>query len=133
MHLYYMSVLSLEPIVISDNEGPEPSCREGSGSGEETEHEPVPLHIAKRARGVSFWLVDSHTCSTFYILAVHSPDRTEGNVGLELSASVSSLCLGEASSSTAPPNLALGAWATLRKASAPFFVDGTEGDTSFEF
>ena len=38
---------------------------------------------------------------------------------------MSSLCLGEST--------ALGAWMTLRKASAPFVVDGEEGDISVEF
>lgn len=60
---------------------------------------------------------------------VHSPDRI---VGLELSASVSSLCLEEASSA-APSNFALAAWMSLREASAPLFADGTGGEISFEF
>jgi len=56
--------------------------------------------------------------------SVYSPDRTEGNVGLELSASVSSLHLEEAPPSATPSNF-LATWATLRKASTPFFAGGT--------
>lgn len=56
----------------------------------------------------------------------------EGNVGLELSASVSSLHLEEAPPSVAPSNF-LATWATLRKASTPFFAGGTEGETPLEF
>lgn len=54
-------------------------------------------------------------------------------MGLELSASVSSLRLEEASPLNASPTFALGAWAALRKASAPFFMDGTEDENPFEF
>lgn len=74
-------------------------------------------------------------CSTIFksLDLVHSPDRKGKSVGLDLSASVSSLCLEETSSSATSSTFALGAWATLRKASAPFFADGAEGETSLEF
>jgi len=44
----------LDPIVISDGEDKSgPSHHDSSGSGEETEREPLPLHVTKRPRCAS--------------------------------------------------------------------------------
>lgn len=67
---------------------------------------------------------------------VHSPDRTKKGANLEISASISSLCLEDTSSTASASTvstLALGAWAALRKTSAPFFADDAEGSTPLEF
>ena len=137
IHTYVDAIFWLplaEPIIISDSDGNGSSHHDDSGSGAETEHE-LPLHIAKCPWGAFIWPIIIQWSYIFNLLdLVHSPDHTGGNTGLDLSASVSSLCLEEvASSSVMPSTFALGAWANLRKASAPFFVDGTKGETSFEF
>lgn len=120
----------LEPIIISDSESG-PSHRGGSGSGEETEHELPPSNVAKRLR--SACSANQNLLALKYLHPAHSPDRTEGNTNLELSASVSSLSLGEAPPLSMPPTFALGTWAALRKESAQYFIDDIDGETSIAF
>lgn len=122
-----MYLFCLEPIIISDSES-EPSHQGSNGSGEETECELPPPNVAKRLRSVCSAGQELITLKYFH--SAHSPDRTEGNT---LSASVSSLCLGEAPPLSMPSTFALDAWAALRKASAPYVVDGTDGEPSFGF
>ena len=64
---------------------------------------------------------------------VHGPDHTNGDRNIDLAASVSSLCLEEVPSAVGPSTTILGAWSTMRKASAPFIVGNEVADNSFEF
>jgi hypothetical protein len=126
----------LETIIISDGEGGTLSQVDTSGS--ETECElPLPRRIAKRQRGMSsvsplivhVLIQNSHP--------VRGPGCADENKNIDLTASVSSLCLEEAPSlvgpSTTTSAVILDAWSTMRKASAPFVVDNDVAETSLEF
>lgn len=120
-----------ETIVISDGES---SSSLVSNGGSETERELPESRPAKRQRGMSS---ASYQLHQFKPSLVHGPDHAGENTRVDLSASVSSLCLEEApplaGPSTRTSTVILGSWSAMRKASARFVVGGDVPEASLEF
>jgi len=80
------------------------------------------------------WLVTN--CPNSNLLLVCGPGHTDNDKKVDLAASVSSLCLEEATSTAGPSMTAsaviFGSWSMMRKASAPFVIDNDVADTSLE-